>query len=521
MTVLAVPIVLVAAITATAAIPAGGAAAAGGAGPPGTGRVAGPGGTSTATTTPATLVVAARRAQRMQGFGASGAWVGDDLVHFPASARRRLGTLLFGRRGIELSGYRYNVGGGGVGVTNPVRAPQSFLTASGSYDWSADPGGRALLALAHRHGVPELTAFVNSAPARWTTNGENCGGSLRSDPAAMRADARYLATVVRHFEVATGITIRYVSPMNEPDDSFSQCAQEGMAVPVDQRAALVRDVGRALAARAPWAHVVADESATATIQLLHEAPDWLDAKTARWMAAVATHGYAFPTPVELRPVRVLGRSLHLPVWNTEICCNDGQTGVGGFGQRYDPTMASGIWLADTIWQDLVAGGESAFYWWSAASPSLGCDPHGDPSCATTVNSTGWDDGLLYYDPHYAADHDYRLYTTKRFYVMGNFSRYVRPGAVRHPIRGGPAGVRALGFSRGHRWTVVLVDDATSGGQTPVHLRLPVRAHPTGGAVTGPSRDLAPVHGVVGSGHAFRVEVSPQSVTTLTFTATGG
>lgn len=469
------------------------------------------------------ITVGSRRAQRMQGFGASAAWVGNDLVHFPRSVRRQLGRLLFGRRGISLSGFRYNVGGGGVGVTKPARAPETFLTASGAYRWSADPGGRALLSLAQHYHVPELTAFVNSAPSRWTTNGKNCGGALRSDPASMTGYAQYLATIVRHFRVADGITFSYVSPMNEPDNSFGTCGQEGMAVPVDQRAPLVRDVGQALAARAPWAHVIADESATSTVQLVGEAPHWLLSNgTSRWLAAIATHGYDFPAPDSLGPVRQLGRQVAKPVWTTEICCNDGHGGLTGFGPRYDPNMSGAMWMADAIWQDLAVADESAFYWWAAASPSLGCDPARRPTCTTSVNSQGWDDGLVYYDPHYAVDHDYRLSTTKRFYVMGNFSRYVRPGARRRPTSGDPVGVRTLAFSRGRRWSVIVIDDRARGvGTTRLRVRLPLAARATGAVVTSPSENLSPVGGVQrggGSGRTFQTSVHPQSVTTLTFVA---
>lgn len=466
-----------------------------------------------------TVSVGTGRDQRMQGFGASGAWVGDDLIHFPKAVRDRLGAMLFGRRGIALSGYRYNVGGGGVGVTNPVRAPESFLTSKGTYDWSADPGGRALLVLAKRYHVPELTAFVNSAPARWTTNGKNCGGSLSPEPASMLAFGHYLATVVRHFRQTEGITFSWVSPMNEPDDSFSGCNQEGMAVPAGQRVPLVRDVGHALASEAPWSHVIADESATATIQLGGEAPAWLLTQgTSKWLAAVATHGYDFPSAQALGSVRSLASRVHKPVWTTEVCCYNGRPGLLGFGTQYDPTMSSGIWLADTIWQDLAVADESAFYWWSAASPSMGCDPKIERSCATSVNAEGWNDGLVYYDPHYATDKNFQLYTTKRFYVMGNFSRYIPPGAVRQSTNGSPAGVHTLAFSHGHDWTVVLIDDHDpTSSPTSLRVVLPNRVTATGGAVTSATQDLAPVRARRVGTH-FSVTVSPQSVTTLTFRA---
>lgn len=93
--------------------------------------------------------------------------------------------------------------------------------------------------------VPILTGFVNSAPPRFTTNGRACGGDLK--PGMEAEYARYLAAVVRTLHDRDHITIRYVSPMNEPDNSFGDCGQEGMRVPVSQRAAVVQALGRELA----------------------------------------------------------------------------------------------------------------------------------------------------------------------------------------------------------------------------------------------------------------------------------
>src|SRR5882757_6174562 len=80
-------------------------------------------------------------AQSVQGFGASGAWWVNDLAHFAPAVQQQVGDLLFGSQGLALSAYRYNVGGGGVGVTNPPRAPQTPLVSPGVYDWAKDPGG--------------------------------------------------------------------------------------------------------------------------------------------------------------------------------------------------------------------------------------------------------------------------------------------------------------------------------------------------------------------------------------------
>ncbi len=386
----------------------------------------------------------------MDGFGASGAWWPNDLVRFPVSVQNHVAQLLFSSAGLELSAYRYNIGGGGVGVIDPTRVAHTFLVGHGIYDWSADPGGLRFLGLARDDGVPILEGFVNSAPPKWTSDHMSCGGQLT--PGDERAYAAYLAEVVRHLAMADGIRLGYVSPMNEPDNSFGSCGQEGMAVPVSQRATVVTDLGRALARRAPFAHVIADESSLATFQFVPEVPEWLSVDgTSNWLAALAHHTYEFPTDAQASEVASLGTRFGKPMWMTEICCYDGQGPLIGFGPQYDPTMTSGLWLADTIYQDLAVIGDAQFDWWTALSSQLGCNPAGDSTCATVANDSGWNDGLLYYDPAYATDGNHSIYPTKRYYVLGNFSRYVRPGAVRHagdrgtrrPARTGIRGPRRL------------------------------------------------------------------------------
>ena len=129
--------------------------------------------------------------------------------------------MLFTSDGIALSGYRYNIGGGGAGVTTVDRAPKEF---------ASDSAGLYFLRAAKDDGVPILTGFVNSAPPRFTTNGKACGGNLK--PGMETAYAQYLAGVVKTLHDRDHITLQYVSPMNEPDNSFGDCGQEGMQVPV-------------------------------------------------------------------------------------------------------------------------------------------------------------------------------------------------------------------------------------------------------------------------------------------------
>jgi O-glycosyl hydrolase len=394
-------------------------------------------------TTVPVAAVSATPAQTMQGFGASGAWWPKDLYRFDPSVREAVADLLFDPGGIGLSVYRYNLGGGGVGVTNPVRAPETFLAAPGSYDWSRDPGGRLFLRLAAERGVPILIGFVNSAPAVWTTNGASCGGELR--PELEAAYAAYLADVVVQFRDVDDITLSFLSPMNEPDNPFDNCGQEGMRVPVEQRAQVVQALGRELAVRAPYCRVIADESSRAGEQFMREASRWLDAPgTADYLAALALHRYDYPNDVILRLARELSEDYGKPLWSTEICCFDTRTGA--WGKQYDPTIKGALMMANLMYQGMTVASDAAFHWWVALSSEIGADPTSDPVAASQPNGEGWNDGLLYYDPRYAENSNQQIYTTKRYYAMGNFSRYVRPGARRHDVIGAPRHLQILAFA---------------------------------------------------------------------------
>jgi O-glycosyl hydrolase len=458
--------------------------------------------------------------QTMQGFGASGAWWPNDLAHFRPDVQERVGELLFSRRaGIGLSVFRYNIGGGGKGLTNSHRAPETFLTKSGWYDWSRDRGGRLFLSLANHHQVPVLVGFVNSAPAVWTTNRLCTGGSLQ--PGAEPAYAHYLADIVAHFR-NQGIALTHISPMNEPDYQFAGGDQEGMGVPVPQRAALMRAVAHALAAKAPTVRVTADESSQVASQLLPEAPQWLEVgDTARTIGALSHHLYDFPSDATLQEARQLAEHFKLSLWTTEACRMITETTA--LGQQFDPTIGNALVMSNLIWQSLTQANDAAFHWWLAASSAIGADPLADPGAAHRVNSNGWNDGLIYYDPNFAQNGNQRIYLTKRYWALGNFSRYIRPGAQRHDVRGVADPLRVLAFSTDHNWIIVAINNAAA-GSSPATLRLQFPNSglgllmPVNTVETSARHDLAPVDPPTPlPRNQLQAVLAPQSVTTFILT----
>lgn len=430
-----------------------------------------------------TATVSATAAQTMAGFGASGDWWVNPVQYFPASAQRHIASLLFTSQGLQLSQYRYNIGGGGAGADKPTggeselgyqdRAPETFYVAPGIYNWTRDAGGTTFLKMAAADHVPQIVANANSAPSQFTTNGQACGGQL--SPGDVQAYADYLTTVVKHIHDAWHITIPYISPINEPDYTRSDCTQEGMQVPPALRATVVGDLGKDLAAQAPYTRIIADESSDVGSQFNTELSQWMSVPgTSQYVAALATHTYDFPSDATLQQASSLAQGYGKQLWATEICCMKytGGSTPPAWGQQFDPTITGGLSMAQFIYQDLTAGNMSAFDWWVALSAASGCDPS-QPSCMNTVNSTGWNDGLLNFDPNFATDHNYNVYPTKRFYTLGQFSRFVRPGAVRHEVTGAPSGVQALAFENHGQWQVVVLNENDAGsGSSTFSLQLP-------------------------------------------------
>ena len=83
---------------------------------------------------------------------------------------------------------------------------------------------------------------------------------------------------------------------------------------------------------------------------------------------------------------------------------------------------------------------------------------GRPGLPGGGEPSGWNDGLLYYDPDFRSDGNQSIYFTRRYWVLANFSRYIRPGAVHYRVTGVPAGVHVLAFLR-NTWRFVLINDA--------------------------------------------------------------
>ncbi len=459
--------------------------------------------------------VASSPSHRLVGIGASGAWWSDPAYALGPRDRRRIGQLLYGAHGLALSQFRFNIGGGGVGVTTWWKAPPTWYQPNGTFNFGTDSQAVYFLRQAANAGVHDLVGFVNAAPPAFTSNHQSCGGTLMAS--AIPAYALELAETVQGIRSHFGIKLSYVSPMNEPVGSQASCHQEGMAVPIDERGPLVVALAADLRRFAPWCHVIADESAFVANGFLANTSKWLSYPGAsKAVAALTFHGYDYPDATTLHEVYLLAHHLHHQVWASEICCHT----PNGFAYQYDPTMISGIWLADTIYNDLMVAGASAFDWWLALSPDLGCDPASDPTCFGDINALGRNDGLIYFDLNGGAIGDYHLYLTKRYWVLANFSRYLRPGAQLYQVATSDSRIKALAAREGDLEVVVAINRSPEGSPPiPFILEFPngsPRMVPKYSVETSFTASLRPVANPTVTGSIVATLSQPFSVTTYVF-----
>ena len=458
--------------------------------------------------------------QTMEGFGASAAWWAQDVGAWTEpgqsgeTVRDEILTLLYGDAGIDLDIYRYNLGAGSKGeadasyYSDPWRKTQSFLTADGTVDYTLDAAAVWCMEKAASLGVGEVVFFSNSAPDTMTINGkthcdpdparldytdENGTDHFYSlpnlDASQYRNFADYALDAVEHFRAA-GVPVTSVSPINEPQWTW-QGGQEGCHYEPEEVVALYKVFLAEMQAR----------NLTDSVELaMFESGQPYGDTLKRYVEAIAdddtlspvfrtldTHSYWGTAEDKEKTARYL--RWHYP--DMTVRCTEWTEMVNG----RDVTMDSALVLANTVIEDLTILDAASWSYWIA------------------VSAYDYRDGLIY------VDRDAHTYeTTKRLWALGNFSRFVKPGAVRVETKlAKDSPLSAVAFRDGKTATVVVVN-ATDKAQ-PCTLDFGSKATFSGveAYVTDAARDLENAGALLTAADgAYTGEVPAQSVTTFVF-----
>ncbi|KAI0415787.1 glycoside hydrolase family 30 protein [Xylaria grammica] len=389
--------------------------------------------------------------QTMDGFGFSLAFQRANLITNMSdkTKQRYLLDLLFNSTsGAGFSILRNGIGSSPDSVLNPLApvAPKNpgGPKATPQYQWDGKDSGQLFVSQEayNTYGVRQIYGDAWSAPGYMkTNNNENNGGTLCGVPGATcssgdwrQAYADYLVQYVKYYGEA-GVPVTRIGFLNEPEFSPSYGMNSNGAQAADfinvlyatlQAANLSSQVGIGCCESEGWGNQVnmvnAIKSAGAESKL----------------AMVTTHTY---TGGSNSPMNT-----KVPVWLSEQCdLNGGWTtawySYGGAGEGY--TWANNIYNAVTGTQ--VSG---YLYWEGVQWPS----PNTNEKMVKVDQQS-----------------PYNIEVSKRLWAFANWSRFVRPGAVRVATSGG-SGVKSAAF-KNVDGSIAIVVISTGGSASNVSVKV--------------------------------------------------
>jgi O-glycosyl hydrolase len=392
--------------------------------------------------------------QTIDNFGASDGWSFQYIGLWPQEKQEKMADWLFSTetdeagnpKGIGLSLWRFKIGAGSKeqgdnsGINdNPWRRGECFLLPNGTYDWTKHRGQRQFMQLAKQRGVDQFLGFLLSAPVYWTQNGlatnTGRGGNFNLKEDKYDEYANYMADLIEGISANEGIEFDYLSPFNEPDGhwNWTGSGQEGTAATKNEIAKTVRLLGHELRSRNLNTQILVSESFDYNCMYRTHpytqpdrgyqiqsffTPDSINAfigNVPNVPHLMAAHSYWTNTPIsDLRTIRKeMGEVLkkhNVRFWQTELCIMSNDEEIGG-GHGKDLGMNTALYIARVIHHDLVFANASAWQWWRA------------------VATQDYKDGLIYSEPD-STMLDGTFTDSKLMWTFGNYSRFVRPGAVR-------------------------------------------------------------------------------------------
>ena len=434
--------------------------------------------------------------QRIDGFGVSEAFgQANSIRNLPSGPRQKALDLLFSP-----------TGGAGLTILRSLIAANADSiepdspgspSATPTYVWNGsddaqDQGQVWLAKQAKAYGVTNFYNDAWSAPGFMKTNGsESNGGALCGTTGAScssgdwrQAYANYLTQHAK-FWSSVGLTPSYVGFVNEP--SF-KTGYSSMDVTPAQAADFVKVFEPTLKASGLSTRVACCDTLG-----FNQLPDYVSAvrglsaaKNAN-VGVLTSHGYS---GAPASPITSDGR----PVWNSEWAIN-GST----FNTAWDNGIdSSGIAWAQRIHTGLTGANLNAFlYWWGISATSH------DSSLIGLSGST--------------------LTPTKRYDALANYSRFIRPGAVRISATTGDGNLKVSAY-RNSDGSVIVVALNTAGSDTATSFAV-ANAGVSGGAdvtpylTNGANSTAAQARISLSAAGSFTATVPARSL--VTYRITGG
>ena len=406
--------------------------------------------------------------QTIQDFGASDCWTTEFIGDYFSETEKAKGAKwLFSQQmdqngnpeGIGLSCWRVNIGAGSAtqgadsNIEEEIHRTECFLNQDGSYDWTRQDGQQWFMNQAKEYGVDHFLLFSNSPPIYYTKNGK-ANANNRAITCNLRTTfydefAEFLATVAKHF-VDEGYNVTYIDPVNEPQYDWMS-GQEGSPWENSDITKLAKQLNNSIISRELDTKILIPEAGSFACLYAGTSPRGNKQIEAFWKRGTTTYigGLASLAPVAaghgywtvgsdelLREVREKVRDeaekYGIEVMQTEwSMLDDPPSTSAGFPASYAEAskMSLALYMGKLIQCDLTIGNMVAWSYWTAFSQ----EKWGQKNRfhLIRVNTTG--------DTGEESNGDLKdggtLTADKNLWVLGNFSRFIRPGYKRISIEG--------------------------------------------------------------------------------------
>jgi O-glycosyl hydrolase len=339
--------------------------------------------------------------QTFEGWGTSLAWWANVVGGYPDANRNDYVARVFDPTyGLGLNVVRYNIGGG----ENPkylapnnqylqyrANMPGFLSSATASYDWTQDANQRWVLQQSIQKGVTIAEAFSNSPPW-WMTNSSSVTGATDGgnnlNPSYNSAFADYLTSVAQQYHDTWGITFRTLEPFNEPSSTWWKFGggQEGSGFDASTQNSFIKVLGASLAAK-NMTYTSVSASDENSIDQAVDTYAAMDSSALGYVGQVNTHTYGGSNRNTLM---AYAANANKRLWVSE----------------YGDGDATGLTMAAQILTDLKGMQPKSWIYWQAVD-----------------NSGGW--GFL--NNALDGSNNYGYAFNEKYYVMGNFSKFIRPG----------------------------------------------------------------------------------------------
>jgi O-glycosyl hydrolase len=436
-----------------------------------------------------------------EGWGTSLVWFANVTGGWSDANRNALADLIYGSNGLRLNIARYNIGGSSASQQGmrPGGLVRSYINSSGVYDWTVDANQRWWLSAAISRGANITEAFSNSPPWYMTNSGDTRGASGCGDnlPSSQNdAFAEYLTEVVKHFRDSWGVTFRTLDPLNEPMGTWWCLTgrQEGAHIGRSQQSAIVQLVGQKLASKGLTGTKVSAPDETSPGETITSINAYTS--TAKgYVAQINTHTYS-GNSTDKTNVRNLATSLGKRLWMSEI---DGSAGTHNHND-----IAPGLWLAARITEDINFIRPAAWIHWQVIEDEANMISENQNWGVIHASMTGGETWSL----------------TKKYYVMGNYTKFIRPG---YQIIGSGDSRAVTAYSPSTSTLVIVLYNNTTSNSS-VTYNLTGFATVTGPATpyrTSASENLVQLSNITITNRQFSATANANSVTTYVITGVSG